>query len=262
MAGVKRVRLAYGRGGLEVEVPAGADVVQPRRLHGLPDEAAAVRRALREPIASRPLRELVPRGATVGISVCDVTRPFPASRLLPVLLDELGAAEVTVFVATGTHRLCTPEELESMLGAEVLRAVRVVQHDAFDRSRHAEAGAVPGSTTPALLEREFLAQDVRLTTGFIEPHVFAGFSGGPKMIAPGLCHLETVLELHSAARIADQRARWGVTRGNPVHDAIRGIAGVAGVTFNLDVTLNAEHRVTAIFAGDLAASHAAGCAFA
>ena len=257
-----RVRLAYGRSGLEVEVPAGADVLEPRPLPGLPDEAAAVRRALREPIAGRPLRELVPPGATVGISVCDVTRAFPARRVLPVLLDELGGADVTVFVATGTHRICTPEELDRMLGAEVLGAVRVVQHDAFDRSRHAEVGVVPGSTAPALIERAFLEQDVRLTTGFVEPHVFAGFSGGPKMVAPGLCHLETVLELHSAARIGDPRATWGVTVGNPVHDGIRGIAGVAGVTFNLDVALNAEQQVTAVFAGELAASHAAGCAFA
>jgi lactate racemase len=263
MAGpFKRVRLAYGRSGLEVELPAEADVLEPRRLDGLPDEAGAIRRALRDPIGSRPLRALVPRGATVGVSVCDVTRPFPASRVLPVLLDELGPAEVTVFVATGTHRACTGGELERMLGREVLRAVRVVQHDAFDRGRHAELGAVPGSGAPALVERAFLEQDVRLTAGFVEPHFFAGFSGGPKMVAPGLAHLDTVLELHSAARIGHARARWGVTRGNPVHDGVRGIAARAGVAFNLDVTLDAEHRVTRVFAGDLEASHAAGCAFA
>src|SRR2546423_1620069 len=162
-----RVRLAYGRTGLEVEVPAGTDVLEPRWPAALADEAAAIRAALREPIGCRPLRELVPRGATVGVSVCDVTRPFPASRVLPVLLDEVGAAEVTVFVATGTHRPCTPAELERMLGPDVLRAVRVVQHDAFDRGRHAELGTVPGSTVPALVERAFLEQDVRLTTGFI-----------------------------------------------------------------------------------------------
>jgi lactate racemase len=256
------VRLAYGRTGLEVEVPAGADVVEPRRLDGLPDEAAAIRRALREPAGTRPLHELVPRGAAVGISVCDVTRPFPASRVLPVLLEELGPARVTVFVATGTHRACTEAELERMLGGDVLRAVTVVQHDAFDRGRHAELGLVPGSRAPALVERAFLEQDVRLTAGFIEPHFCAGFSGGPKMVAPGLAALDTVLELHSAARIGDARATWAVTRGNPVHDAVRGIAARAGVAFNLDVTLNDEHRVTGVFAGDPAGSHAAGCAFA
>ncbi|HXM56902.1 MAG TPA: nickel-dependent lactate racemase, partial [Candidatus Dormibacteraeota bacterium] len=257
-----RVRLAYGRTGLEVDVPAGADVIEPRRQPALADEATAVRRALREPLGCRPLRELVPRGAAVGVSVCDVTRPFPAARLLPVLLEEIGPADVTVFVATGTHRACTREELERMLGREVLAAVRVVQHDAFDRGRHAELGSVPGTAVPALVERAFLEQDVRLTAGFIEPHFFAGFSGGPKMVAPGLAHLDTVLELHSAARIGHPRATWGVTGGNPVHDPIRAIAARAGVALNLDVTLDDRHRVTAVFAGSLEASHAAGCAFA
>jgi nickel-dependent lactate racemase len=259
------VCLAYGRAGLEVDLPAHADVVEPRQLDGLADEADAIRRALRHPIATRPLRQLVQRGATVGISVCDVTRPFPGSRVLPALLEELDhvdPARVTIFVATGTHRVCTEEELHRMLGPEVLRQVPVVQHDAFDRGRHAGLGTVPGSTAPTLVERAFLQQDVRVTTGFIEPHFFAGFSGGPKMVAPGLAHLETVLELHSAARIGSPRATWGVTEGNPVHDAIRGIAERARVAFNLDVTLNRGQRITRVFAGDPARSHAAGCEFA
>jgi len=256
------VRLAYGRAGLEVDLPAGAEVLEPRHVEGLAAEADAIRRALREPIGSPPLRDLVPAGAAVGVSVCDVTRPFPASRVLPVLLEELGSARVTVFVATGTHRACTAAELERMLGTEVLAAVEVVQHDAFDRARHAQLGLVPGSAAPALVERAFIEQDVRLTTGFVEPHFFAGFSGGPKMVVPGLAHLDTVLELHSAARIGDPRATWGVTHGNPVHDGIRGVAERAGVAFNLDVTLNREHRITRVFAGEPAASHAAGCAFA
>jgi nickel-dependent lactate racemase len=257
-----RVRLAYGRTGMDVDLPDGADILEPRHREGLPDEADAIRRALRAPTGSAPLRALVPRGATVGISVCDVTRPFPARRVLPVLLDELRAATVTLFIATGTHRACTAAELEQMLGPEVPRAVRVVQHDAFDRDRHAALGEVPGSNAPALVDREFLDQAVRVTTGFVEPHFFAGFSGGPKMIAPGLAHIDTVLEMHSPARIGHPRATWGVTDGNPVHDAVRAIAARAGVTFNLDVTLNDRHRVTGVYAGELLASHAAGCAFA
>lgn len=264
MAGFKRVRLAYGRTGLDVEVPAEADVVLPRPPPALVDEAAAVRRALREPLGSAALRTLVPRGASVGISVCDVTRPFPAARVLPVLLDELeGRARVVIlFVATGTHRACTQAELLQMLGGSVLGRVRVVQHDAFDRARHAQLGCLPGTAVPALVEREYLEQAVRVTTGFVEPHFFAGFSGGPKMVAPGLAHLETVLELHSAARIAHPAARWGVTRGNPVHDGVRAVAERAGVAFNLDVTLDADHRLTRVFAGDLLRSHAAACEFA
>jgi lactate racemase len=255
------VFLAYGRAGLTIEVPDGAEVISPRYLPGLPDETAALADALR----SQDLLSRVAHHGRVGIVVCDVTRPFPARRVLPVLLGELQLAQpdrVTVFVATGTHRQCTDAELHEMLGSEVLERCEVVQHDAFDRDRHAQLGTVLGTETPALVERAFLEQDVRITTGFIEPHFFAGFSGGPKMVAPGLAAIETVLDLHSAARIGHPRATWGVTEGNPVHDAVRDIAARADVTFNIDVTLNRERAITSVHAGDLFDSHAAGCAFA
>jgi lactate racemase len=262
MGSAKSVALAYGRSGLTIELPASADVIEPRYPPPVADELEAVRTALRQPIGSRPLRELVPRGARVGIVVCDVTRAFPSRRIVPALLDELDSARVTLFVATGTHRLCTPAELEQMLGPDLPRRCEVVQHDAFDRARHTQLGSVPGTEVPALVETAFLEQDVRLTTGFIEPHFFAGFSGGPKMVSPGLAALETVLDLHSAARVGDPRATWGVIDGNPIHEAVRAIAARANVTFNLDVTLDAAHRVTNVFAGELFASHRAGCAFA
>jgi nickel-dependent lactate racemase len=125
------VELAYGRTGLTVDLPPGADVIEPRWLRGLPDEAGELRRALREPLAGPPLHEMVRRGASVAVAVCDVTRPFPAARVLPVLLEELdplGPGAVDVFVATGTHRACTAAELERMLGPDVLARCRVVQH--------------------------------------------------------------------------------------------------------------------------------------
>ncbi|MGI9149757.1 MAG: nickel-dependent lactate racemase [Chloroflexota bacterium] len=262
---MKRIELAYGRSGLSVEVSPDADVIEPRFVAGLADEATAIRNALRAPTAGTPLVDAVTCGASVGISVCDVTRPFPGSRVLPVLVEELqahGAGPITVFVATGTHRACTPDELDQMLGPDVQRLCEVVQHDAFDASRHRAVGTVLDSNTPALVESAFVDTHVRITTGFIEPHFFAGFSGGPKMVAPGLAALETVLDLHSAARIAHPRATWGVTQGNPVHDAVRAIARGVGVAFNLDVTLNRDHAITSVFSGELFASHAAGCAYA
>ena len=259
------MHLAYGRVGLEVSVPEGAEVIEPRYLPGLPDEAAAIASALRSPPFGPALSDRVPIGSRVGIVICDVTRPFPAPRVLPVLLAELQPAQprsVTIFIATGTHRLCTDAELQEMIGSELLSRCEVVQHDAFDRQRHAQLGTVLGTDTPALVERAFLDQDVRITTGFIEPHFFAGFSGGPKMVSPGLAAIETVLDLHSAARIGHPKATWGITHGNPVHDAVRDIAARANVTFNLDVTLNRDRGITSVHAGDLFASHAAGCAFA
>jgi nickel-dependent lactate racemase len=262
---VQRIELAYGRTGLDLDLDSQADVIEPRYLPGLADEPGAIRQSLRAPTSGPPLSALIQPGASVGISVCDVTRPFPGPRVLPILLDELrssGAGSITIFVATGTHRACTPQELDSLLGPEVLSTCRVVQHDAFDAARHRQVGTVLGTTTPALVEAQLLDQQVRITTGFIEPHFFAGFSGGPKMVAPGLAAIETVLDLHSAARIAHPCATWGVTHGNPVHDAVRAIAETVGVTVNLDVTLNRDHQITSVFSGELFASHAAGCAFA
>ena len=131
-----------------------------------------------------------------------------------------------------------------MFGPELLGRLQVQQHDAFDIGRHRNVGTIPETRVAAYIERDFLEQDVRITTGFIEPHFFAGFSGGPKMVAPGLAALETVLELHSAERIGHPRATWGITQGNPVHDGVRALAELAGVTFNLDVTLNRDHAIT------------------
>ena len=262
---MKQIELAYGRTGLSVDVSSDADIIEPRYSPGLADEPSAIRSAVRSPTTGAPLRDRVPRGASVGISVCDVTRPFPGRRVLPVLVDELqscGAGPITIFVATGTHRACTTVELEQMLGPDLPRFCQVIQHDAFDASRHRQVGTVLGTKTPALVESAFLDQAVRITTGFIEPHFFAGFSGGPKMVAPGLAALETVLDLHSAARIAHRCATWGILEGNPVHDAVRAIAAQVGVSFNLDVTLNRDHAITNVFSGDLFSSHAAGCDYA
>ncbi len=257
-----RVTLAYGRDGLDVELPAErTTVIEPRFVPGLPNEADALRAALRSPHGSAPLRERVPAGARVGVVVCDVTRAIPSDRILPVLLDELGHVDpkhVTIFIATGTHRANTLEELDRMLGPAVARAYRIVNHDAFDLSRHRYLGET-SSGGPIWIERDFLDQDVKILTGFIEPHLFAGFSGGPKMIAPGLASIETVHHLHGARMIADPRAIWGITHGNPMHDTIREIASVVQPDFNLDVALNKEHQITAVFAGELFAAHKIGC---
>jgi nickel-dependent lactate racemase len=225
------------------------------------DPHAALVAAVRAPLGCPPLRELVRPGQTIAISVCDVTRAQPRREMLEALFGELPdirPEDVTILIATGTHRTNTPAELEQMLGADIARRYRVVNHDSRDASSLMFVGT---STTgvPIYLNRLWMTADVRITTGFVEPHFFAGFSGGPKMVAPGLAGLETVLVLHDARRIGHPNATWGVTEGNPIHDDVREIARMVGVTFAVDVTLNRDQKVTAVFAGDLFEEHQAAC---
>ena len=138
-------------------------------------------------------------------------------------MPDIPRSDITIFIATGTHRSNTDAELERMLGRDILASCRVVNHDSRDAATLAYVGRT-STGVPVHLNREFLQADIRITTGFVEPHFFAGFSGGPKMVAPGLAGLETVMTLHDAHRIGHPNATWGVTEGNPVHDDVREIA--------------------------------------
>ena len=222
------VRLAYGERGLLVHLPDDrTDIAVAPHTPAPRDQRGLVRSALEDPVAGPPLGEVVSTGGRVAISVCDVTRPQPRALVVPLILDELERSidldDVVVLVATGTHRPNSAEELEAMLGRAVTRRVRVVNHDAWDDSQLVWCGTF-GNGVPVWLNRLWVEADVRITTGFVEPHFFAGFSGGPKMVAPGLAGLRTVLTLHDAARISHAQATWGATHGNPIHDDIRAIA--------------------------------------
>jgi nickel-dependent lactate racemase len=259
-----RVELAYGSDGLTVDLPADrTTVVEPLHPPAAADARAAVLEALRKPVAGPPLRDVARAGGTVAISICDGTRPQPRDIVVPAILEELEGLvrmdDIVVLVATGTHRGNSEDELRAMLGDEVLAAVRVVNHDARDDATLTWMGRF-GAEVPVWLNSEWAAADLRITTGFVEPHFFAGFSGGPKLVAPGLAGLETTLTLHDAARIGHPEARWGITRGNPVHDDVRAIAAATGTHFSLDVVLDGEQRIARAFGGELFAMHEAACA--
>ncbi len=258
-----KVKLAYGRDGLEVELPDDrTTVIEPTFVPGLPDPEGAILTALRNPIGVPPLRRLVKPGQTVAISVCDITRPMPSKTLLPILLGELRhvpTEDITILIATGTHRSNTQAELAEMLGDEVVGNYRVINHDGFDDTTLESIGST-GSGVDVRLNRRWVECDIRITTGFVEPHFFAGFSGGPKMVAPGLAGFPTIMRLHDAAMIGHPDARFAITIGNPIHDAIREIARMSGVDFSVDVTINRDHRITSVYAGELFAVHEAACA--
>ncbi len=255
------VNLAYGRTGLEIELPDDrTTVIEPTFVPGLPDQEGAIRNALRNPLGGGPtLRRLVKPHQTVAISVCDVTRPMPSRTVLPVLLRELAHVpndNVTIMIATGTHRPNTPDELDEMLGPDIMKNYPVVNHSAFDPESLEYVGE-SSNGIPVWLDKTWIEADVRITTGFVEPHFFAGFSGGPKMVAPGLAGFETIMQLHNAERIAHPMATWGVTHGNPVHDDVRDIASMTGVDFSLDVTINRNRQITSVYAGALLEVHEA-----
>lgn len=262
------MRLSYGRKGLEVDLPADrTTVIEPTFVDGVADEHGEVRRALREPVAGPSLRaRLIAAGAsrdtTVAISICDGTRAQPRHIMVPVVLEEIAdlvdLSLVTILVATGTHRGNTEAELREMLTDEVVDRVRVINHDARDPASLTFCGTA-GNGVPVWLNRTWVEADIKITTGFVEPHFFAGFSGGPKMIAPGLAGLDTVLVLHDASRIGAEQATWGLTEGNPVHDDVRAIAAQTGSTYSVDVVINRDHDIVEAFGGDLLAMHAAAC---
>ncbi len=259
-----KIQLAYGHGHLPVELPGDrTTIIQPLHLPGLSDEKGAVLRALEHPIGARPLREWIKPGARICILFTDITRATPNERIIPWLLDYLAhvpSQNITLLNQAGTHRPNTRAELEQMLTPAVLQGWRVVNHDSEKREGLVQVGTTRDGKA-ALLNRLCVEADVRLVTGFIEPHFFAGFSGGPKGIMPGVAGLETVMSNHGSANLSHPKAVYGVTEGNPIWEEMRDIALRAGPSFLLNVALNDRREITGVFAGDLIAAHKVGCEF-
>jgi len=257
------VALAYGQGSLSVEFPEDrTTVIEPSFRPGLTDERAAVRAALEQPVSAPPLRDWLRRDARICILFTDITRATPNHRLIPWLLEFLEEAgvprgQITLLNQLGTHRPNTREELEKMLTPAVVAGYRVIKHEQENYAACVALGQTRGGT-PAWINREAVEADVRIVTGFIEPHFFAGFSGGPKGIMPGVAHVETVMSNHGAHHIGDPRATFGICEGNPLWEELRDIALRAGPSFLLNVTLNDHRQITGVFAGDLIAAHRAG----
>jgi nickel-dependent lactate racemase len=263
LGSLMKIRLAYGRKGLTVHLPEEkTTVIEPAYIQGLSNPEAAVADALDNPIASPPLASLGGKDKRVAIAVCDATRPMPSHLVVPEILkklEDVPKENIKILVATGTHRPSARSELERMLGPAILKEFAVVNHEATKMSSLEKVGAREDGT-PIWLNREWLAADLRITTGFVEPHFFAGFSGGPKLVAPGLAGLETIMSLHSAKLIGHPNSTWGVVDENPLHKAVREIAALTGVSFAVDVTINRDHQLTSVFAGELFEEHSRACA--
>jgi hypothetical protein len=254
----RTVRLAYGRNGIELTVPEGVDVLAPVDLPGLDDEHGDVVQAV---LAALPA---VLEDGPVAVVFPDLTRPFPHRTVLPAVLEALSRrgvddARVRLICATGTHRQATDAEMRELVGPELVDRFGVHDHDATDTGAHAVVGQVDG--VDVLVDREYVRCPTRVVTGFVEPHFFAGFSGGPKAVVPGLAARSTVLEAHSPGRIADPASTWTVLDGNPVHEFVSAATALVPPTISVDVAINAAREVTAVFAGALPGSHRQACAF-
>ena len=267
-----RINFAFGRNGLTLDLrgPFRYEVLDARYATPLAEPEAAIERALDAPIGCPPLATLAKNKKSAAISVCDITRPVPNWQILPILLRKLENAGVprdaiTILIATGLHRPATDAEIAEICGDVVARDYHVVNHHARELGEHRFLGATQ-SGTPVYVDERFLAADLHITLGFIEPHLMLGFSGGRKLVAPGLAAETTIKVLHSPKFMRDERAVEGSTEDNPLHRELLEIAGMARHDFMVDVALarseGPEPRpIAAVFAGDPVQAHQSGVQF-
>ncbi len=257
-----KVDLAYGRGVLPVDLPdAQTVVIEPRHAEALADERAAFVESLEKPIGASPLRERIRPEDKVCILFTDSTRATPNERIIPWLLEHLSdhpRENILLMNQLGAHRPNTREELAEMLTTDVLDDYAVVNHDCHNEAGLVKVGEMRDGT-PALLNRHAVEADLRIVTGFIEPHFFAGFSGGPKGLMPGVAGLPSVMSNHGFDNIGDPNATFGITHGNPLWEELLRIAKLAGPSFLVNVTLNDSRAITGVYAGDLEEAHRRGC---
>jgi len=254
------VKLPYGESPIVVEVPDSADVLLAEETPALEDEDRQAAEALANPIGSPPLADIARPKDKVAIVISDITRPTPNHTVVPWVLNALKEhprENITIINGTGSHRPNTDEELAGMLGEDVFRSVRVVNHDAFDPSALECVGRL-ASGEKAYLNKEYCRCDLRIVTGFIEPHFFAGFSGGVKGIMPGVAGIDTIMQFHSAGLIGHAKSSFGILEDNPVQQMAREVAALCRPHFAVNVTLNSRGRITGIFAGDAVAAHRRG----
>jgi nickel-dependent lactate racemase len=262
-----KAHFSFGKSGLDVQVPDGfrTQLIMSHTARALDDEQAALNAALDAPIGCPPLAVLAAGKKTAAISVCDITRPAPNRRTLPPILDRLHRAGIpaegiTILIATGLHRGATEDEIATIVGPEIAAKYRIVSHDAKALAEHRFLGET-GRGTPVYIDERFMAADLHITLGFIEQHLMLGFSGGRKLIAPGLAAQETIKVLHSPRFMREPLATEGSIEANPLHAELLEIARMARHDFMLDVTLTQDRSISGVFAGDPVQAHAAGVAF-
>ena len=264
MSGKRTIELAFGRGTVSIDAdPAKAkwDVIRPTHQPAVTDPQGAFVEACGNPDGARPLREVVTATDRVTIATSDITRAVPNRHLIPWILNEVPCPDtnVTVLLGNGTHRENTDAEILGMFGPEVVGRVRILNHDAYDPDANVSVGT-SACGTQVSLNRAYVEADKRIAVGFIEPHFFAGFSGGPKAAAPGVASIDTIFQLHRAELIADAKSTWGVLEENPLHREVREAVALCPPDFLVNVTLNAIQEISGFYVGHYLEAHRRGCA--
>src|SRR3984957_16022767 len=262
-----RIALDYGKTGLEVEIP-DANLVGPlglRPVEPLTNPEKALADALAHPIGTPPLAEMARGKKSACVVICDITRPVPNAFLLGQILPTLEKSgiprdKILILIATGLHRPNLGDELVELVGPEVARSYRVENHDGRNLAEHTFLGDSPRGV-PAWIDSRYIQADLKITTGFIEPHLMAGYSGGRKLVCPGIAALETVKSWHGPAFLEHPRADCGILEGNPVHEENTRIARMAGCDFIVNVSLDERRRVPSLVAGDMESAFAKGGEF-
>lgn len=262
-----RIQLSYGRTGLTVELPRERTVgpLEIREAPALAEPAAAIAERLDRPTGTAPLEELARGRSDACILICDITRPVPNRAILAPILERLERSgipseRILILVATGMHRASTPAEKLEMLGEEIVARYRIEDHDGNDRAAHAYLGTTENGV-PAWIDSRYVNADLKIAVGLIEPHFMAGYSGGRKLICPGVAGLETIRAWHSPRFLEHPRAESGFLEGNPVHEENTRIARMAGCDFIANVTLDRHRQITSIVAGDMQEAFLEGVRF-
>ncbi len=262
-----RAKFAFGKDGITLELPAGPDYrfLEARGARALTDAAGALVDALEHPISSPSLGELARGKRSAAISVCDITRPAPNRQTLPPILAVLAsagipAANTSILIATGLHRPATAAEIDEIVGPDIARRYPVLNHDARNLDEHRFLGETQRGT-PAYIDKRFINADLHITLGFIEPHLMLGFSGGRKLVAPGLAAQETIKVIHSPRFMREPMATEGSIEQNPLHQELCEIAGMARHDFMLDVALARDRSIAGVFAGNAIEAHRRGVRF-
>jgi lactate racemase len=260
-------RFLFGKNGIDVDMRPEFDCheVRSRKTVAVSNDVAAISHALDNPIGCKSLVELARGKKTAAISVCDITRPAPNPITLPPLLARLEAAgiarpNIQLLIATGLHRAATKDEIDRIVGQEIAAKYAVLNHDARDPSAHRFIGETQRGT-PVYVDRRFADADLHITLGFIEQHLMLGFSGGRKLIVPGLAAQETIKVIHSPLFIREPLATEGSIEGNPLHEELLECARMVRHDFILDVALTQERKIAGVFAGDPVKAHGAGVEF-